>query len=382
MQLIKETALQVRLMWSQIVALAIKEFLALLRDKSSRFILIGPPIAQLLVFGYAATYDLNDISIAIYNEDRGIASRELVSRISGSPNINELVSIQHESEIASLIDNRDVLLVLHINSEFSKDLSSGRSATVQLLLDGRNSNTAMIALNYMRDIIMQFNTQWSTERQSQGPPAIIVSRAWYNENLHSRWFIISGIVGLLTLVVALVVTALSVAREREQGTFDQLLVTPVPPSYILIGKSLPGLLIGLLQGSVIMLLAVVWFELPLRGSIPALYLGLFLFLLSAVGVGLMISAISVTQQQAVLGAFLFLVPAVILSGFATPIANMPEVVQWLTYIDPLRYFLVIVRSVFMEGAGFDLLWHQYWPMALIAIFSLAMAGWMFRHRMY
>ena len=386
MQLIKETALQVRLMWSQIVALAIKEFLALLRDKSSRFILIGPPIAQLLVFGYAATYDLNDISIAIYNEDRGIASRELVSRISGSPNINELVSIQHESEIASLIDNRDVLLVLHINSEFSKDLSSGRSATVQLLLDGRNSNTAMIALNYMRDIIMQFNTQWSAQNysqgQSQGPPAIIVSRAWYNENLYSRWFIISGIVGLLTLVVALVVTALSVAREREQGTFDQLLVTPVPPSYILIGKSLPGLLIGLLQGSVIMLLAVVWFELPLRGSIPALYLGLFLFLLSAVGVGLMISAISITQQQAVLGAFLFLVPAVILSGFATPIANMPEVVQWLTYIDPLRYFLVIVRSVFMEGAGFDLLWHQYWPMALIAIFSLAMAGWMFRHRMY
>ncbi|RKZ68766.1 MAG: amino acid transporter [Gammaproteobacteria bacterium] len=149
-----------------------------------------------------------------------------------------------------------------------------------------------------------------------------------------------------------------------------------------IGHSREGLLIGLLQGGVIMLLAVVWFELPLRGSIPALYLGLFLFLLSAVGVGLMISAISVTQQQAVLGAFLFLVPAVILSGFATPIANMPEVVQWLTYIDPLRYFLVIVRSVFMEGAGFDLLWHQYWPMALIATFSLAMAGWMFRHRMY
>ena len=378
----KKTGQKISLMWSQIVALAIKEFLALLRDKSSRFILIGPPIAQLLVFGYAATYDLNDISIAVYNEDSGIASRELVSRISGSPNINELVTIQHESEIAALIDNRDVLLVLHINSEFSRDLSRGKSATVQLLLDGRNSNTAMIALNYMRDIIMQFNSQWSEQNQTRGPPAIIVSRAWYNENLHSRWFIISGIVGLLTLVVALVVTALSVAREREQGTFDQLLVTPVPPTYILIGKALPGLLIGLLQGSVIMLLAVVWFELPLRGSIPALYLGLFLFMLSAVGVGLMISAISITQQQAVLGAFLFLVPAVILSGFATPIANMPEVVQWLTYIDPLRYFLVIVRSVFMEGAGFDLLWHQYWPMAVIAVFSLAMAGWLFRHRMY
>ncbi len=382
MQWIKNSRQQFILVWSQVVALALKEFLALLRDKSSRFILIGPPVAQLLVFGYAATYDLNDISIAIYNEDRGIASRELVSHISGSPNINALVSIQHESEIAALIDNRKVLLVLHINSEFSADLNSGNSATVQLLLDGRNSNTAMIALNYMRDIIMEYNRQWSESKQARGPPAVIASRAWYNENLHSRWFIISGIIGLLTLVVALVVTALSVAREREQGTFDQLLVTPLSPVYILIGKSLPGLLIGLLQGSAIMLLAVIWFELPLRGSIAALYLGLFLFMLSAVGVGLMISAISITQQQAVLGAFLFLVPAVILSGFATPIANMPEVVQWLTFIDPLRYFLVIVRAVFMEGAGFELLWHQYWPMALIAMVSLVMAGWLFRHRMY
>lgn len=367
---------------SRIFALAVKEFLALVRDKSSRFILIGPPIAQLMVFGYAATYDLNDISIAIYNEDRGTLSRELVSHIRGSPNINTLVSIQHESEIAPLIDNKRVLLVLHINSEFTTDLSRGRKAKVQLLLDGRNSNTAMIALNYIRDIVMQYGNELSRSRQSQGPPAVISARAWYNENLQSRWFIISGIVGLLTLVVSLVVTSLSVAREREQGTFDQLLVTPVRPVQILIGKALPGLMIGLLQGSVIILLAVVWFKLPMRGSIAALYLGLFLFLLSAVAVGLMISAISVTQQQAVLGAFLFLVPAVILSGFATPIANMPEIVQWITYADPLRYFLVIVRSVLMEGAGIDLLWHQYWPMAIIATLSLIMAGWLFRHRMY
>ncbi len=367
---------------SQIFALAIKEFLALLRDKSSRFILIGPPIAQLLVFGYAATYDLNDISVAIYNEDRGTLSRQLVSHISGSPNINVLVNIQQESEITPLIDNKKVLLVLHINSEFTADIKKGRIARVQLLLDGRNSNTAMIAMNYIRDIVMQYNNELSHSRQSRGPPAIVSARAWYNENLYSRWFIISGIVGLLTLVVTLVVTSLSVAREREQGTFDQLLITPVRPIYILIGKALPGLVIGLLQGSVIILLAVVWFKLPLRGSIPALYLGLFLFLLSAVAVGLMISAISITQQQAVLGAFLFLVPAVILSGFATPIANMPEMIQWLTYADPLRYFLVIVRAVFMEGAGFDLLWHQYWPMAVIAVLSLMMAGWLFRHRMY
>lgn len=372
--------------WSQyfflIIALALKELLALLRDKSSRFVLIGPPIAQLLVFGYAATYDLNNISIALYNEDKGAASRELVSHIVGSPNINLLYTIEHESEIKALIDNKNVLLVLHINSEFSADIAQGKTASVQLLLDGRNSNTAMIALNYMREIILQLNQQWSESNHSQGPPAIIESRAWYNENLQSRWFIITGIIGLLTLVVTLIVTALSVAREREMGTFDQLLVTPVHPAFILVGKALPGLLIGLIQGSLIILLAVLWFEIPLRGSLIALYLGLFLFLLSAVGVGLMISAICVTQQQAVLGAFLFLVPAVILSGFATPIANMPDTVQLLTFIDPLRYFLIIVRSVFMEGVGVELLWSQYWPMAIIALLSLVVAAWLFRHRMY
>jgi len=365
-----------------IVALALKEFLALLRDKTSRFVLIGPPIAQLLVFGYAATYDLNDISIAIYNEDRGISSRELVSHITGSPNINLLYTIEKESDISALIDNRDVLLVVHIDSEFSAQIAKGKSASIQLLLDGRNSNTALIAQNYMSEIILQINQQWSSKKQSQGPPAIIEARAWYNENLHSQWFIVTGIIGLLTLVVTLIVTALSVAREREQGTFDQLLVTPIHPLFILIGKAVPGLIIGLLEGVVIITLATIWFDIPLRGSLIALYLGLFLFLLSAVGIGLMISAICVTQQQAILGAFIFLVPAVILSGFATPISNMPDAVQYLTWLDPLRYFLIIIRSVFMEGAGLELLWPQYWPMLIIASLSLAMAGWLFKHRMY
>ncbi len=207
-------------------------------------------------------------------------------------------------------------------------------------------------------------------------------RAWYNEDLDSHWFIIPGIVGLLTLVVTLVVTALSVAREREQGTFDQLLVTPLRPTAILIGKSIPRLVIGVVEATFIIGVAMLWFGVPLRGDVAALYAGLLLFLFSAVGVGLMISAIAVTQQQAVLGAFLFLVPAVILSGFATPIANMPEAVQYLTYLDPLRYFLVIVRGVFLEGDSFGLLWSQYWPMVLIGLFSLGTAGWLFRHRMY
>ena len=172
------------------------------------------------------------------------------------------------------------------------------------------------------------------------------------------------------------------AREREAGTFDQLLVTPLRPVEILIGKSLPGLLIGLIEGSIIILVAMLWFEIPLRGSVGALYLGLGLFLLSAIGVGLMISSLSITQQQGLLGAFLFLVPAVILSGFATPIENMPQAVQLLTYLDPLRYFMIVLRGVFLEGSSYALLIHQYWPMAVIGLFSLTLAGWLFRHRMY
>ncbi len=365
-----------------IIALAIKEFLALLRDKRSRVIIIGPPIVQLLVFGFAATYDLNYVPIAIFNEDRGAESRELVSHFAGSPNFQVIHHIKNKNEVSQLIDNRDVLLVLYINQDFSANLMQGKTAPLQVILDGRNSNTAMVAMNYLREIVLDYNHNWLSSQGQQGPTVILQSRAWYNENLQSRWFIVPGIVGLLVLVVSLLVTSLSVAREREAGTFDQLLVTPLRPTEILIGKAIPGIVIGLFESTLIIVLMIVFFDIPLRGSIGALYLGLFLFLMSVVGIGLMISSIVVNQQQAILGAFLFLVPAVILSGFSTPIANMPEIVQWLTYLDPLRYFLIIVRGVTLEGNGYTLLFDQYWPMAIISVVTLSMATWLFRNRMY
>jgi ABC-2 type transport system permease protein len=369
-------------MLMRILALAIKELLAVLRDKRSRFVLIGPPIIQLMIFGYAATFDLNDIPLAVYNEDRGGAAREFISHFEGSPHFHVIATIGHDAEIAPLIDNRRALMVLHIGPRFSADLARGDTAAVQIILDGRNSNTAMLALNYARSIVIDFNQDWARLHGRAEAPAHLVMRAWFNPTLSSRWFIIPGIVGLLTLVVTLVVTALSVAREREAGTFDQLLVTPLRPVEILIGKSLPGLLVGLIEGSLIILVATLWFDIPLRGSIGALYAGLCLFLLSAIGVGLMISSLAITQQQGLLGAFLFLVPAVILSGFATPIENMPEAVQLITYLDPLRYFMIVLRGVFLEGSSYALLIHQYWPMAVIGITSLTFAGWLFRHRMY
>jgi ABC-2 type transport system permease protein len=300
----------------------------------------------------------------------------------GSPNFSLKTVIRSDAEIAPLIDTQKVRVVVHVASKFSENLLHNRPAEVQVIVDGRNSNTAMVVLNYVNRIVTDFNRQWATLHGRSLPPARLYVRSWFNSALDSHWFIIPGIVALLTLVVTMLVTALSVAREREAGTFDQLLVTPMRPVEILIAKSLPGFIIGTLEATFIILVVVFWFQVPMRGSVAALYLGLFTFLLSAVGTGLMISSLAVTQQQGLLGAFLFLVPTIILSGFATPIANMPAVVQYLTYINPMRYFLIIVRSVFLEGASFDLLWTQYWPMAVMGILALAAAGWLFRRRMY
>jgi drug efflux transport system permease protein len=369
-------------MWQRILALVRKEFLALLKDPKSRAVLIVPPIVQLLVFGYAATFDLKDIPYAVYNEDRGADSRDLVAAFQGAPSFQRVAVLHSEGEIAPLVDARKVLVVIHIGPRFSAELLSGDPAPLQVIVDGRNSNTAMIALNYVSGMVDRFNLEWIDSHGLGAPPARLEIRAWFNPNLESRWFFIPGLVGMLTLVVTMLVTALTVAREREQGTFDQLLVTPFRPGEILLGKALPGFIIGIAQGTLIILIATLWFKVPLQGSLPALYVGLGLFLLSAVGAGLLISSLAVTQQQGLLGAFLFMVPAVILSGFATPIANMPAAVQYITLIDPLRYFLVILRKVFLEGAGFDGLTSQLWPMAVIGLVALSLASWLFRHRMY
>jgi ABC-2 type transport system permease protein len=369
-------------MWTRILTLMKKEFLALLKDPKSRFVIIGPPIIQLVVFGYAATFDLNNVPFAVYNEDRGAQGRELVARFDSSPNFRRVRTLTHADEIAPAIDAGEVLLVLHIHPHFSRNLARGEAGSVQAILDGRNSNTALLALNYVRDIVIRFNEDWLAAQGQRGPPASLVVRAWFNANLESQWYFVPGIIGLLITVVTILVTALSVAREREQGTFDQLLVTPLRPVEILIGKALPGVVIGLLAATVVTVITVFWFQVPLVGSLVTLYIGVVLYLLSAVGVGLMISSLAVTQQQGLLGAFLFLVPAVILSGFSTPIANMPAWVQTLTYANPLRYFIVVLRGVFLEGRSYDLVLGQFLPMAGIGLISLSLAGWMFRRRMY
>ena len=368
-------------MWGRLRALIAKEFLAIWKDKKSRAVIIGPPLIQLLIFGYAASFDVSHVATAIYNEDSGLAARELIARFEGSSSFETVAYLSRESEIRDVIDPKDASLVIHIGQTFSRDLMTHRPAKIQFIVDGRESNTALIILGYASRIVADFNTEWLASRGEALPPARLVVRSWFNPNLVSQWFIVPGIVALLTLVVTMVVTALTVAREREVGTFEQLLVTPFRPLEILIGKSVPAMVIGLAEGTVIIAVAVFWFGVPLRGSLLLLYAGLFLYILAVIGVGLMISSISRTQQQAILGAFLFVVPAVILSGFATPIANMPPLIQDLTFVNPMRYFLIIVRGTFLEGLPAALIYERLWPMAAIAAATLAGAGWTFRHRL-
>jgi len=322
------------------------------------------------------------VPYALYNEDSGAASRDLVARFRGSPHFRETARMASNGEIAPAVDAKQVLLVLHIGPRFSRELASGIPASLQLIVDGRNSNTALIASGYVREIVGQFNAQWSAEHGLPVAPAALETRAWFNPNLESRWFFLPGIIAILTLLLTMLVTALSVAREREQGTFDQLLVTPLRPVEILVGKALPGFVIGFAEASVITLIAVFWFGIPMLGSLATLYAALALFLLSSVGVGLMISSLAVTQQQGMLGAFLFMVPAILLSGFATPVANMPAAIQTITLADPVRYFLIILRKLFLEGAGIEALAPEFWPMAVIGVVCLSFAAWLFRHRMY
>ncbi len=369
-------------MFRRIRALIVKEFLALLKDKRSRTVVFVPPILQLLVFGYAASFDLNRIPFAVLNEDSGQASRDLVAAFDGSRNFHKVAVLAHEDQITAMVDGKEALMVLHIGPQFSRNLLAGRPGPVAVIVDGRNSNTASILLNYVNQIVASFNEEWAQQTGGTGVQTRLETRAWFNPGLRSQWFFVPGIVGLLTLVVTTLVTSLSVAREREQGTFDQLLVTPLRPVEILLGKALPGFMIGFGEATVIILMAVFWFQVPLRGNILALYVGLFCFLVSAVGLGLMISSLAVTQQQGLLGAFLFLVPSILLSGFATPIANMPEWLQWVTRVNPMRYFLVILRGVFLQGTPFHLLIDQFWPMAVIGLLNLAAAGFLFRHRLY
>jgi ABC-2 type transport system permease protein len=365
----------------RILALTRKELLAVLKDPRSRMSLLIPPLVQALIFGYAATYDLNHVTYAALDQDHTATSRQLLAGLDGSGVFERVGDLQHASDVASFIDARRALLVVQIDPDFERRLLAGGSADVQVIADGRNSNTAGTAMGYITGIVDQFNADWGGVH-SVAPAAVqIVTRAWYNPNLETRWFMIPGMIGTLTLIQTMMLTAMSVAREREQGTFDQLLVTPFRPYEIMAGKALPSMLIGVVQATGVLLVAQLWFRIPFAGSYMTLYVGLLLFLLAAVGIGLLLSAVAATMQQAMLYSMLLIMPFSLLSGLTTPISSMPSAVQYLTAINPLRYAIDITRRVYLEGAGIGLLEADLWPLGVIALLTLSAASWLFSHRM-
>lgn len=367
-------------MWLRIRSLILKELLTVLRDPRGRRVLIMPTVLQLLIFPMAATQEVKNIRMAVLNKDWGKPSRDLVARFEGAPYFRSVDHLENESEVGRAIDSRDAMLVLHIGPDFSRRVAAGETASVQLILDGRRSNTAQILQGYATSVVDRYNAELAEARGTAAPTSAIVVRAWFNPNLLTTWNTIPGLLVILTTLITLMVAALSVARERELGTFEQLLVSPLQPLEIVVGKTVPPLLIGLSQGALIVTVGTLAYGVPFGGSPWLLFASMAAFLASVVGVGLFVSALAQTQQQAVLGTFVFMVPAIMLSGFASPIENMPGWLQSLTMANPLRHFLVVAKGLFLKDMPAAEVLHNTIPLVLIGLVTLPVATWLFRHR--
>lgn len=365
----------------RVIALTRKELLAILKDPRSRYTLLIPPILQCLIYGYVATYDLNDVPYAVLDQDRSAASQKLLARLDGSGVFRRVANLSRATDMKAMINDRRAILVIQFDQDFERRLVAGRQAAIQVIADGRNSNTAGTAVGYIGSIVESFNAEWREQHGQPGAPIRVTTRAWYNPNLETRWHMIPALIGTLTFIQTLMLTGLSVAREREQGTFDQLLVTPFRPIEIMAGKALPAMLVGIVQATMVLLVAQLWFRIPFAGSFIALYAGLSVFLMAAVGMGLLLSSVARTMQQAMLFTFLLIMPFSLLSGLTTPVSSMPTVLQYCTLINPLRYAIEIAHRVYLEGVGLQLLMPQLWPLAIIAVVTLSAASWMFRHRL-
>lgn len=364
-----------------LLALFRKEMLMTLKDKRSRTILLMPVLVQTFLFGYVASYDLTYADYALLDSDRSQASRDLAAAFDGSGIFHRSATLANASQIAETIDTKKAQLVIHIGPHFERDLEAGRVVPVQVLVDGRNSNVAGTASGYATEIIDTFSKARLAEKGVRVPEVAVFTRAWFNPNLITRWNIISGMVAVLGVIQVLVLSGQSVAREKEQGTFDQLLVTPLGPMTLMLGKALPPVLVGLAQSSLVLVIALYWFNIPFAGSYAPLFLGLVIFNCAIVGIGLCISALSATMQQALLYSFTLLMPMILLSGFATPIASMPESFQYATLINPVRYGVEFAQRIYLEGADLEAMWRLYWPLALMAVITLGAASRLFRSRL-
>ncbi|MGD0292595.1 MAG: ABC transporter permease [Terracidiphilus sp.] len=368
-------------MLARLKQMLIKEFIQVIRDKRTRFILIGPPIIQMLIFGYAANYEIRHVPTVVLDLDHSQESRELISRFTSSPYFDVQRQLTDSRQLGDLIEQGDATVGLEIDAGFAQQLRKGQTAPLQVIVDATNSNTALIASGYIAQIARDFAQEYQRDRidrivpQLRGviPSVELAPRPWYNPDLRSRWFFVPGIIGSLTVVLVVTLTAFAVVREREIGTLEQIMVTPIRPVEFILGKTLPFFLIGLFDVTLIAVVGSLWFQVPFRGNVSVLALGAVLFLLCMLGVGLLISTISATQQQAMVTAFFFIMPTITFSGFGFPISSMPHWMQMISYAIPLRYFLVVIRSTYLKGAGMDILWPQMAAMAGLGVALLTTA---------
>jgi ABC-2 type transport system permease protein len=360
-------------MRARLKQMLIKEFIQVFRDKRTRIVLFAPPIIQMLIFGYAATFEIHHVATVVLDLDHSQESRDLTSRFTSSPYFDVQHQLTDYRQVGNLIDRGQATVALEINPGFAEHLRKGQTAPLQVIVDATNSNTALIASGYINQIALGFAKDYQQDRINRISPQLVERipsiqlepRPWYNPDLRSRWFFVPGIIGSLTLVLVVNLTAFAVVREREIGTLEQIMVTPIRPAEFILGKTLPFFLIGLLDVSLIALVGTLWFQVPFHGQIWILFSGAILFLLCMLGVGLLISTVSQTQQQALVTSFFFIMPAITFSGFGFPISTMPRWLQYLTYASPLRYFLVVLRGTYLKGVGMDILWPQ-----MLAMFGL------------
>jgi ABC-2 type transport system permease protein len=367
-------------MFRRILSLVVKELQSLLGDPQTRRLLIMPVLLQTALFPFAATLDVQNNTLAVLNEDAGQVSVELIQRFAQAEAFTHFISINSEKEMSDVIDNQRALIVLKFPSDFSRNVVAGRPTQIQAIIDGRRSNSGQIAAGYIQTIVQDYNDEQIAAKPDQSPQSKLIVRHWFNPNLNYKYFLLPSLVAIITTISVLVVTSLSIAREREQGTFEQLLVSPLTPGMIMIGKTIPALMVAAVQGTVILLAAVFIYHVPFNGSLPLLYLSMMCYALSLAGFGLLISSICATQQQAFLGVFAFMMPAILLSGYASPVDNMPGWLQTVTFINPLKHFIIIVKGIFLKGVSLEFVLENLWPLILIAVITLTLANWIFRRQ--
>lgn len=366
----------------KLAAVASKEFRQILRDQRTLLILLFVPAFFLLLFGYALNFDIRDVRLAVQDQDRSAKSRELVSSFVNSGYFSLVGYVDSPADINRMVDEGKARAILSIPASFEHDLMVRKPVTVGVIIDGDNANTASTVMGYARTLLGEYN---AVEMQAlmTGPgrapvPVAVITiepRIWYNPQLRSTLFLVPGLIAYISMITAVISTALSVVREKERGTMEQVRMAPLSPLPYILGKTLPYLVISFVSAIMVILSAMLLFDLPMRGSWPLLCLSIGLFLIGAQAQGLLISTIAQSQQVAFQLALLSsLLPTMILSGFIFPISSMPTVVQWITHIVPARYFLVALRAIVLKGAGLGAFWQQLMALAIFATVATTMAS--------